>query len=260
MDGSEITGGPVTHDTQVRMTINNHEEKIHLHCITIGNAPVIVGLPWLKLHNPAIDWRTHRLSFHSDECAEQYLTSNHSHRSTRHRTVVPKDTRITRRTRHGPMGNLPYSDGKNQGNREENKKNKRRNHTKGISGLPGGIHKQGSYQATSAQAARPPNPAATRYDAAIRATTPAERRENASAKRIHRHQHYSPLLKRHPDAINLKIGMKSSSPSSYPVGVPLSCREKTLWGIKPLRHDEPRVPRRVGKLGVENNEFLPATY
>jgi len=64
VDGSEITGGPVTHDTQVSMTINNHEEKIRLHCITIGNAPVILGLPWLKLHNPAIDWRAHRLSFH----------------------------------------------------------------------------------------------------------------------------------------------------------------------------------------------------
>ena len=76
MDGSEITGGPVTHDTQVSMTINNHEEKIRLHCITIGNAPVILGLPWLKLHNPAIDWRAHRLSFHSDKCAEQCLATS----------------------------------------------------------------------------------------------------------------------------------------------------------------------------------------
>jgi len=52
VDGSEVTGGPVTHDTQVHLTINHHEEDIRLHCITIGNAPIILGLPWLKLHDP----------------------------------------------------------------------------------------------------------------------------------------------------------------------------------------------------------------
>jgi hypothetical protein len=55
VDGSEVAGGPVTHDAQVGMTINHHTEDIRLHCITIGNAPVILGLPWLKLHNPTID-------------------------------------------------------------------------------------------------------------------------------------------------------------------------------------------------------------
>jgi len=54
VDGSEITGGPVTHDAQVHLTINHHEEDIRLHCITIGNAPIILGLPWLKLHDPVI--------------------------------------------------------------------------------------------------------------------------------------------------------------------------------------------------------------
>jgi len=52
VDGSEVTGGPVTHDAQIHLTINHHEEDIWLHCITIGNAPIILGLPWLKLHDP----------------------------------------------------------------------------------------------------------------------------------------------------------------------------------------------------------------
>jgi len=47
VDGSEVTGGPVTHDAQVHLKINHHEEDVRLHCITIGNAPVILGLPWL---------------------------------------------------------------------------------------------------------------------------------------------------------------------------------------------------------------------
>jgi len=41
VDGSEVTGRPVTHDAQVHLTINYHEEDIRLHCITIGNAPIV---------------------------------------------------------------------------------------------------------------------------------------------------------------------------------------------------------------------------
>jgi predicted aspartyl protease len=76
VDGSEVAGGPVTHNAQVGMTINHHTENIRLHCITIRNALVILGLPWLKLHNTTIDWRTYRLSFHSDKCTEHGLTAS----------------------------------------------------------------------------------------------------------------------------------------------------------------------------------------
>jgi hypothetical protein len=75
VDGSEVGGGPVTHNAQVGMMINHHEEDIRLHCITIGNTPIILGPPWLKLHNPTIDWHPHRLSFHSDKYVERCLTA-----------------------------------------------------------------------------------------------------------------------------------------------------------------------------------------
>ena len=75
VDGSEVTGGPVTHDAQVHLTINHHEEDIRLHCIPIGNAPIILGLPWLKLHDPVIGWKNHTVKFHSDHCAEKCLQS-----------------------------------------------------------------------------------------------------------------------------------------------------------------------------------------
>jgi len=58
------------------MRINHHEEEIRLHCITIGNAPIILGMPWLKLHNPTIGWKNHTLKFHSDRCAEKCLTTS----------------------------------------------------------------------------------------------------------------------------------------------------------------------------------------
>jgi len=76
VDGGEVAGVLVTHDAQVRMVINHHEEEIRLHCITIGNAPIILGMPWLKLHDPTIGRRNHTLKFHSDRCAEKCLTTS----------------------------------------------------------------------------------------------------------------------------------------------------------------------------------------
>jgi len=76
VDGSEVTGRPVTHDAQIHLTINHHEEDFRLHCITIGNAPIILGLPWLKLHDPVIGWKNHTVKFHSNHCAEKCLPSS----------------------------------------------------------------------------------------------------------------------------------------------------------------------------------------
>jgi len=76
VDGSEVTGRPVTHNVQVHLTINHHEEDIRLHCITIGNAPIILGLPWLKLHDPVIGWKNHTVKFHPDHCAKKCLPSS----------------------------------------------------------------------------------------------------------------------------------------------------------------------------------------
>jgi len=76
VDGSEVTGGLVTHNAQVHFTINHHEEDIRLHCITIGNTPIILGLPWLKLNDLVIGWKNHTVKFHSDHYTEKYLPSS----------------------------------------------------------------------------------------------------------------------------------------------------------------------------------------
>jgi hypothetical protein len=79
VDGREVTSGPVTHDTMVELIVNDHHEKIKLHCITIGNLPIIVGLPWLCKHNPTIDWKKGKVIFDSDKCVRECLdTSPHA--------------------------------------------------------------------------------------------------------------------------------------------------------------------------------------
>jgi hypothetical protein len=76
VDGREVASGPVTHNAVVKLKINNHHEMIKLHCITIGNSPIIVGLPWLKRHNPNMDWKEGRVMFNSTRCARQCLDAS----------------------------------------------------------------------------------------------------------------------------------------------------------------------------------------
>jgi predicted aspartyl protease len=76
VDGRELVGRPVTHEATVTLTINDHREEIKLHCITIGNSPIIIGLPWLWKHNPNINWKEGRITFDSEKCGKTYLTAS----------------------------------------------------------------------------------------------------------------------------------------------------------------------------------------
>jgi predicted aspartyl protease len=88
VDGREVASRPITHDTTINLTINNHREIIKLHCITIGNSPIIIGLPWLKKHNPNINWKEGRVTFDSEKCARKCLEKSP------HAKTIPEDTAI----------------------------------------------------------------------------------------------------------------------------------------------------------------------
>jgi hypothetical protein len=67
------------HKATVTLTINDYREEIKLHCITMGNSTIIVGLPWLQKHNPNINWKEGRITFDSEKCGKTYLaTSPHT--------------------------------------------------------------------------------------------------------------------------------------------------------------------------------------
>jgi len=42
----------------------------------MGNAPITLELPLLKLHDPVIGWKNHTVKFHSDHWAEKCLPSS----------------------------------------------------------------------------------------------------------------------------------------------------------------------------------------
>jgi RNase H-fold protein (predicted Holliday junction resolvase) len=101
VDGTEVLGGPITHEALLDVTINNHEETVRLQCITIGNSSVILGLPWLRKHNPAIDGRENRVSFNSEYCAKKCLDTSP------HAVTVPEDKATQEYFKKTPLDGEP---------------------------------------------------------------------------------------------------------------------------------------------------------
>jgi len=59
---------PVTHMTKVPMVISSHRELATFHVANLQNHEVILGMPWLREHNPTIDWNDKRITFNSEGC------------------------------------------------------------------------------------------------------------------------------------------------------------------------------------------------
>lgn len=74
LDGSFLW--EVTHKTcPLHMTLNKTDsEDVHFLIYTLALQLVVLVLPLVQLHNPAIDWVTGELQFHSDYCRSSCFT------------------------------------------------------------------------------------------------------------------------------------------------------------------------------------------
>ena len=67
-DGS-ITNEPITKACALTFSINKHEDIAHEFLITdIGHTDIILGIDWLHLHNPSINWEKGIVTFNSPYC------------------------------------------------------------------------------------------------------------------------------------------------------------------------------------------------
>ena len=65
---------PATHHTApLSFSLSgDHTETIKLFVIPSPNNPVVLGLPWLTLHNPTINWTTTSITPWSNFCHQKY--------------------------------------------------------------------------------------------------------------------------------------------------------------------------------------------
>ena len=62
---------PVTQYTRVAVNIKGHFEKsVFMFLTRLDHYPIIIGLPWLRQHNPRIDWRAFTMLFDDPHCQE----------------------------------------------------------------------------------------------------------------------------------------------------------------------------------------------
>src|ERR1700753_4018573 len=65
--------GVVDKQVKIKIKMANHEEELLLNVIGTGKHPIVLGLPWLKTHNPTIIWPESRFIFTSTHCADNCL-------------------------------------------------------------------------------------------------------------------------------------------------------------------------------------------
>ena len=65
IDGSPNTAGSLTHFVRLKLSVGPHSEETEFLVTNLGPEDVILGLPWLKRFNPAVDWDNGTFDFSS---------------------------------------------------------------------------------------------------------------------------------------------------------------------------------------------------
>ena len=75
-DGKPRAMGPVTHLTKVSMDISSHRVLATFQVANLQHHEAILGIPWLREHNPTIDWKEKKITFNSERCTTFCLNSS----------------------------------------------------------------------------------------------------------------------------------------------------------------------------------------
>ena len=68
-DGTPSKNGPITHQTApIQLTIAGHEETITMDVSTLAHADIFLGMDWLALHDPLVEWSGRRIIFDKPTC------------------------------------------------------------------------------------------------------------------------------------------------------------------------------------------------
>jgi hypothetical protein len=68
IDMTPNSAGTITHTADLQIAVGGHVEKISFYVTDIGPEDVVLGITWLWVHNPEIDWTAGKLSFMRCTC------------------------------------------------------------------------------------------------------------------------------------------------------------------------------------------------
>jgi hypothetical protein len=73
IDGRKISSGIVDSECNLELLTGNHVETISFNAVDLGDHPIVLGMSWLRVHNPSVDWKTEHVAFSSPFCSEYCL-------------------------------------------------------------------------------------------------------------------------------------------------------------------------------------------
>lgn len=88
IDNSEIRLGLITDEVHLRVTIGEHTKMLVLDVVDIGDDNFILGMSWLRTHNPGVDWSCSTVRFESAYCWQSCMPPG---RAAWARQLVPKE-------------------------------------------------------------------------------------------------------------------------------------------------------------------------
>ena len=101
IDGTENRDGTISKVAVLDMAVGDHQEKVVFVVTDIGEEDVIIGLDWLREHNPEVDWErgSLRLSRCPDTCPASSKAPTPQWTETRDTGVRPMARSGSRRVR-----------------------------------------------------------------------------------------------------------------------------------------------------------------
>ena len=70
IDGRLLVSGSVTHETEpLCLEVQGHREQLQFLVADIAHFSIVLGMPWLTLHDPRITWPRGEVVFASDYCS-----------------------------------------------------------------------------------------------------------------------------------------------------------------------------------------------
>jgi len=61
MDRTVNVGGAIMHQVEYNMFFKGHIERVRIDIYNLGKTEMILGMPWLTVHNPEINWEKEKV-------------------------------------------------------------------------------------------------------------------------------------------------------------------------------------------------------
>jgi hypothetical protein len=68
IDRTKISSGKITHTVSGWLELGAHHKVLTARVVQLEDYDLVLGIPWLRDHNPAIDWKEGHVEFEQDEC------------------------------------------------------------------------------------------------------------------------------------------------------------------------------------------------